>query len=208
MGGVESGWAAGIGTAAWRALLQREVNKIDSMIMEERGMGATHSERPYVESVQEETPESEESREEDTGMFSEEALRALGWEYGLPRFYVLLLEMGRIHSKKNHDYTSIHPLENFFRTAMDVGITPEQVVEVFISTKSVRIRTLLQSESGPMNESLRDSYIDRAVYSMLGAAIAEMTPGEQFDLFAEIATNELFEECSECGQELEDEDEA
>ncbi len=183
------GLPRGIGTPAWRELLQQ---RKEEFLERWKIMGATHSEESG-ETVQEETVKSEEPQE-DTGMFSKEALKALGWEYGLPRFYVLLLEMGRIHSKKNRDYTSIHPLENFFRVAMNVGISPENVVEVMVATKSARIKSLLEEGVDPQNESLLDSYLDRAVYSILGAAIHEMSGEEQAKLCERIATAGLFEE--------------
>ncbi len=185
----------------------------------ERGMGAPYDDcagcEDCVPPMQEEAVESKESQEEiqivcddvskahremmdqiaeDAGMFSKEARKVLGWEHGLERFYELLVQMGRIHSKKNRDYTSIHPLENFFRVAMNVGISPENVVEVMVATKSARIKSLLEEGVDPQNESLLDSYLDRAVYSILGAAIHEMSDEEQARLCERIATEDLFVE--------------
>lgn len=173
----------------WKLYNAGEIVYLSDMI-KEIGMGATHSEEP-VEGVQEETMES---KEEEMGMFSKEARKVLGWEHGLGRFYELLMRCGSIHSKKNRDYTSIHPLENFFRVAMTVGISPEDVVEVFVATKSARIKSLHEQGAEPENESLLDSYIDRAVYSLLGAAIHEMSGEEQAKLCEHIATEDLFVE--------------
>ena len=196
----------------WRLYKEGEIVYLSDMI---RGIGMGSVEKPMdvsqdgcnkhfwdeecdgckdgVPPVQEETVKSEEPQE-DTGMFSKEARKVLGWEHGLERFYELLVEIGRIHSKKNRDYTSIHPLENFFRVAMDVGITPEDVIEVMVATKSARIRSLRKRGVSPQNESLSDSYRDRSVYSLLGDAISEMSDEEQYALFERIATEEMFEE--------------
>ena len=101
-------------------------------------------------------------------------MAGMGWSSGHRDFYQYLVMMGDTHHRKNQDYSAYHPLENFFRVALDVGISPEKVVEVFIATKSIRIQSLLSKGALPQNESIVDSYLDRAVYSLIGAVIHSM----------------------------------
>lgn len=86
--------------------------------------------------------------------------------HGDPRFYALLEEIAELHSRKNHDYApSSEPLANF-RMAEKLGVPGWKGVLVRMSDKWSRIQQLASGKTAK-NESLRDSLIDNAVYSLI-----------------------------------------
>jgi hypothetical protein len=86
--------------------------------------------------------------------------------HGDPRFYGLLEELAELHSNKNHDYAiSGDPFSNF-RKSEAFGIPAWKGVLTRMSDKWSRIEQL-SSGKEPKNESLRDSLIDNAVYSLI-----------------------------------------
>lgn len=86
--------------------------------------------------------------------------------HGDPRFYQLLEEIADLHSRKNHDYApSSDPLANF-RLCEKLGVESWKGVLVRMSDKWSRIQQLTTGKT-PKNESLRDSLIDNAVYSLI-----------------------------------------
>ncbi len=91
-----------------------------------------------------------------------------GW-YGHPRFYGILAEMMELHSKKAHDYAgaSSDPLNNFKEVARASGVMPSKIAFQFIATKFFRLANLLSLDSTAMNESIEDTLMDLAVYSVL-----------------------------------------
>jgi hypothetical protein len=92
--------------------------------------------------------------------------------HGDPRFYALLEEIAELHSRKNHDYSkTTEPLSNFTRSK-DLGVEPWRGVLVRMSDKWSRIEELSKGKE-PKNESLRDSLIDNAVYSLLCVLLLE-----------------------------------
>lgn len=92
--------------------------------------------------------------------------------HGDPRFYALLEEIADLHSRKNHDYArSDEPLSNFTR-AKAFGIEPWRGVLIRMSDKWGRIEELSKGKT-PKNESLRDSLIDNAVYSLICVLLLE-----------------------------------
>ncbi len=76
-----------------------------------------------------------------------------------------------MHRKKAADYTDGGEFDNFIESAQAAGIETYQAIENLIGTKEARIRTLRRREvkghDGPVNEPLLDSYLDRAVYSLI-----------------------------------------
>lgn len=97
-------------------------------------------------------------------------------QYGHPKFYKLLEEMADTHSRKNHDYADQgDPLSNFKEVAEIVGITPFQVVQVFLATKMVRIKQLRTKPNLVQGESIKDSLMDNAIYSLLAYLLLEET---------------------------------
>ena len=92
--------------------------------------------------------------------------------HGSARFYALLDELAELHSRKNHDYAATaDPLSNL-RMAETFGVPAWKGVLVRMSDKWSRI-TQLVSGKQPKNESLKDSLLDLAVYSLLTIVLLE-----------------------------------
>lgn len=86
----------------------------------------------------------------------------------LDTFELVLEDIKRIHNLKKADYSDPNNrFSNFEEAAFVANITVEQTFEVMIGIKQARIKQLLQPNRIPQNESLLDSYRDRAVYSIL-----------------------------------------
>lgn len=75
-------------------------------------------------------------------------------------------DLSSIQSSKGDDYAGDDRLSNFKIVSQMAGITPEQVLLVFIATKAVRIGNL-QGSKIPNNESIDDSIIDLINYGIL-----------------------------------------
>jgi len=89
-----------------------------------------------------------------------------------PKFDALLREIERLHESKNHDYAqNADPLSNL-RRASAFGIDPVLGVLVRLSDKWSRIEQLASGKT-PKHESLRDSLIDNAVYSLLAVVLLD-----------------------------------
>ena len=81
--------------------------------------------------------------------------------YGHYRFYELLDEMAELHNKKNHDYAGKDPLSNLREFGW-------KGVVVRLGDKWRRIKNYTkQGELKVKEESLKDTLIDNAVYSLL-----------------------------------------
>jgi hypothetical protein len=92
--------------------------------------------------------------------------------HGDPRFYALLDEIADLHSRKNHDYAKKdEPLSNFNR-ARALGVEPLTGVLLRMTDKWSRIEELHKGKVAK-NESLRDSLIDNAVYSLIAVLLLE-----------------------------------
>ncbi len=92
--------------------------------------------------------------------------------HGDPRFYALLEEIAALHSKKNHDYaTEADPFSNF-RRAERLGIPAWNGVLARMTDKWSRIEQLTSGKD-PKNESLRDSLMDNAVYSLIAVVMLD-----------------------------------
>lgn len=83
-----------------------------------------------------------------------------------PAFEQLLEDIRQLHNAKNNDYaTETDPLSNF-RRCEAFGVPAVKGILVRMSDKWSRIEQLAGGKQ-PKNESLRDSLIDNAVYSLL-----------------------------------------
>jgi hypothetical protein len=92
--------------------------------------------------------------------------------HGDPRFYALIEEIAQLHSSKNHDYASKqNPLANF-EECRGFGVEPHVGVFVRMSDKWARLKQLIGGKS-PKNESVRDTLIDLAVYSLINVILLE-----------------------------------
>jgi len=92
--------------------------------------------------------------------------------HGDPRFYQLVEEICELHSRKNFDYAKTEePLSNFNR-CQAFGVEPWRGVLVRMSDKYSRIEQLASGKK-PKNESMRDTLVDLAVYSLLCVLLLE-----------------------------------
>jgi hypothetical protein len=91
-----------------------------------------------------------------------------------PAFAVLLEEIKALHDNKNHDYAEDgDPLSNL-RECEAMGVPALTGVLVRLTDKWSRIKQLVRGKS-PKNESLRDSLVDNAVYSLLAVLLLDET---------------------------------
>jgi hypothetical protein len=83
-----------------------------------------------------------------------------------------LIEMVKLSRLKRHDYAGDDdPWQNFYDSAEQVNDTAGKSVETLIGTKQARLRQLLFKNRQPKNESVRDTILDRAVYSVIALCI-------------------------------------
>jgi len=89
-----------------------------------------------------------------------------------PAFAKLVDEILALHDSKNSDYASDHdPLSNFRRSEA-FGVPAWKGICIRMTDKWSRIEQLANGKV-PKNESLRDSLIDNAVYSLLAIIALE-----------------------------------
>lgn len=82
----------------------------------------------------------------------------------------ILSRIQEIHSKKNDDYTSGQPFENFERAALLLSWFKDNKDKAYvnhIATKLARLATLLNTGKIPNNESIDDSFLDLCTYCIL-----------------------------------------
>lgn len=82
--------------------------------------------------------------------------------------------MREVHIRKNEDYSSSTvPFENFERQALIQSWFKHDIDKAFaglIALKLARLATLLNKEGAPNNESIEDTFIDMANYTLLWKA--------------------------------------
>lgn len=89
-----------------------------------------------------------------------------------PKFDKLIAEIVELHNKKNHDYAQdADPLSNF-RKCEAFGVPAFKGVLVRLSDKFSRVEQLTSGKQ-PKNESLRDSLVDAAVYSLIAVLLLD-----------------------------------
>lgn len=93
---------------------------------------------------------------------------------GHPRFYELLEKMADLHSRKNHDYAGQEdPLKNF-KTSVGAGVNPWIGCLIRLGDKFGRLSTFAkQGTLQVKDESVTDTFLDMAVYSLLGLILFE-----------------------------------
>jgi len=103
--------------------------------------------------------------------------------YGHPRFYEILKQMEELHSRKNHDYAGgSDPLKNL-RACERLELRPFLGVMVRLQDKWSRLEEFIKSgQLLVKSESVIDTLIDNAVYSVLAIILYE----EELDYAAAI----------------------
>lgn len=97
---------------------------------------------------------------------------------GHPRFYELLKKMAMLHSDKNSDYaTDEEPLSNL-RRCERINIPAWKGVVVRLEDKWDRIERLVLKPPNVKSESIKDTLMDNAVYSLLCIILIEESEKE------------------------------
>ncbi len=102
-------------------------------------------------------------------------------KFGHPAFYKLLDDMAELHSRKNHDYAGTSdPLKNL-RACERLDLKPFMGVMVRLQDKWSRLEEFVKSnELMVKNESVIDTLMDNAVYSLLAIILyQEQLAGEE-----------------------------
>lgn len=100
------------------------------------------------------------------------------------RFYELLNEMHDIYERKNSGYVGQDSLDQFanFRMAENLGISAFKGCLVRMSDKFVRICNLTRDETNnKVNESITDTLMDLAVYSLIAICLFEEKASEIYN---------------------------
>jgi hypothetical protein len=93
-----------------------------------------------------------------------------------PKFDAVVAEIMALHDGKSHDYSEdADPLSNL-RRAKALGVDPVKGVLIRLSDKYCRLEQLAGGKV-PKNESLRDTLIDMAVYSLLAVVLLDESSG-------------------------------
>lgn len=97
--------------------------------------------------------------------------------YGDPRFYQLIDKMVEIHSSKNHDYAGQEePLSNFkivYELTKDIPDSPFKVALTRLIEKILRICNIASIGNAVSDETINDTLLDSAVYSLLSRILIE-----------------------------------
>lgn len=84
----------------------------------------------------------------------------------------VLIEIVQLNRKKRHDYADDNDIFSNFREAGEQTNTDALTVcEMHIATKQARLKNLTKKSVTPKNESIRDTRLDRAVYSVIAVAL-------------------------------------
>jgi|TARA_R110000796_G_scaffold82594_3_gene181057 hypothetical protein len=102
-----------------------------------------------------------------------------------PKFHKLLEEIADLHDKKNTDYANATDCLSNLKGCSRLGLPPMIGTIIRMQDKWGRIENFCKN-GFLVNESLRDSLIDNAVYSLLAVTILD----EEF--IAEVAKDEQF----------------
>jgi len=76
-------------------------------------------------------------------------------------------KMRDIMLSKGNDYANEDRLSNFKLAGSICGLSPQQNCLSLIATKVARLGVLLKEKSEPNNESIEDSLVDMANYTLL-----------------------------------------
>jgi hypothetical protein len=96
------------------------------------------------------------------------------YDSGSSQFGAILLEVAKMHAGKGKDYsTEDDPHSNFRRAADQLGTGAWHQAEALIAIKQARLRELYpwRTDKTATYESLRDTLLDRAVYSVIALCL-------------------------------------
>ncbi len=101
-------------------------------------------------------------------------------QFGHPKFYEMLKQMADLHSRKNHDYAGdSDPLKNL-KACTRLNLRPFMGVMVRLQDKWSRLEEFVKSGKLMVKgESVIDTLMDNAVYSLLAIIIYEEQQKEQ-----------------------------
>lgn len=89
-------------------------------------------------------------------------------------FDKVIIEMLEMNRRKRNDYAGTdHPFQNFYDSAYQLNSTAGDSVETLIATKQSRLRVIRKPGHEVSNEGLRDTILDRAVYSVIALGILD-----------------------------------
>lgn len=88
-------------------------------------------------------------------------------------------ELSRTLASKNQDYAMGGEFSNFEESGQFAGVQPFHLILAQIGIKCTRIATLHNAGYEPNNESLRDSLVDLAGYSVIAAAWLDAVQADQ-----------------------------
>ncbi len=92
---------------------------------------------------------------------------------GHPRFYELLLQIGKLHSDKNHNYAEDgDPLSNL-RECEKMGVPAHMGVAIRLTDKFSRYAQLLKGKKDLVGESIIDTLMDISIYALLSIVLIE-----------------------------------
>ncbi len=90
---------------------------------------------------------------------------------GHPMFYDLLNKIGDLHARKNSNYAEdMDPLSNL-KACERLNITPFMGVMIRLQDKWSRLEQLAKGKPDLVGESIEDTLMDNAVYSLLAIVL-------------------------------------
>ena len=103
------------------------------------------------------------------------------WDDELPSKSVLVKKtlewldnLDELHSCKNHDYASEHPLSNFMACAVVCDMRLPDTGLFYLVTKKERLRTIRQKGHCMVDENVTETLRDMAVYALLTVIMHEV----------------------------------
>jgi hypothetical protein len=124
-----------------------------------------------------------------------------------PAFLKLLDEIRAMHDSKSHDYAGDDPMSNL-RMCESMGIPAWKGVLVRLTDKWSRLQQLSSGKT-PKHESMRDSLMDNAVYSLLCINLLDQertaTIRPQDQPISETCTPDILQPVGPCGWTVKDE---
>lgn len=97
---------------------------------------------------------------------------------GDPRFHALLAQMGQMHAKKAADYGTDQDLFANIRASLEFGVAPWLGALIRLNDKVTRLKTFAKKRA-LANESVEDSLMDLAAYSLIALILFRERPAEE-----------------------------